>query len=385
MKSRRLTAASAVLLSIGLSGGAVLLASPLVTQGANAAVLVLDPGFEEPCDAGGVCEPSTPEVTVTVTTTLPTPTPTEQPETTITKTVTPKPSKKSTPKPAPTTQAPPTPTPQPVQSSPQQLPTAPPIVATQTPTPEPSVSLPVVAGQESSPPATAPASDTGESSALEVRAATPERDLRGFTNRLAIPALILVLLALFAVLVFEGRLRRMAHAAAVRKAGPQRPPTDPHGYPAGPGAAGPFPGYPGGTAYAPIISFVPVQTYPSGPVQYAPAYHDPAMYGQAAPPYQEPPAYEPPAYEPPAQDPVVVQPEAVKEYREPFEPVKEYRDPFEPVIPPSEAPPADIPPGGDAPYREPHAPAFDAEHGDPDPWEGRTVEEPRPGFLRDDR
>ncbi|MFD2348918.1 hypothetical protein ACFSTC_05160 [Nonomuraea ferruginea] len=126
---------------------------------------------------------------------------------------------------------------------------------------------------------------------LEVRNAAPEYDQRSLTQRLSIPALIMVLLALFAVLIFEGRLRRMAHAAAVRKAGPQagaypgaypqQPGPYPHqaeGYPAGPGyatAGVAAPGYPGGTAYAPIISFVPVQTFPSGQVQYGAVYHDP--------------------------------------------------------------------------------------------------------------
>nr|BFE83495.1 hypothetical protein GCM10020093_060960 [Planobispora longispora] len=97
----------------------------------------------------------------------------------------------------------------------------------------------------------------------EIRNADSEYDATTLSRQLGIPALILVLLVLFAVLIFEGRLRRMAHAAAVRRAGPR--PAGAEGYPAGPGYAS-MPGlhavYQGGTAYAPIISFVPMQMYP---------------------------------------------------------------------------------------------------------------------------
>ena len=106
---------------------------------------------------------------------------------------------------------------------------------------------------------------------------------------------------LFAVLIFEGRLRRLAHAAAIRRAGPRGLSRDPMGYAAGPGY-GPTPGYPhgayqGGTAYAPIISFVPMQmyapVYPEGysPEQYGQQYAQaPEQYGQTA--YMPAPGHE---------------------------------------------------------------------------------------------
>ncbi|GAA3473981.1 hypothetical protein GCM10018965_085340 [Nonomuraea roseola] len=161
-----------------------------------------------------------------------------------------------------------------------------------------------------------PSTEPTDSEQLVVRNAAPEYNQVDLSRKLGIPALVLVLLALFAVLIFEGRLRRLAHAAAVRRAGPQAPgrhrgdgAPEPYGYPAGPGFAGAVP------AYAPIISFVPVQTYPGGPAQYAPVYqqpfpHDPAMYGQQGqtaeyPGYPQHPgqpqtAYGQPAYTEPA-------------------------------------------------------------------------------------
>ncbi|MBT2230889.1 hypothetical protein [Nonomuraea sp. NEAU-A123] len=237
-------------------------------------------------------------------------------------------------------------------------------------------------------------SPTDESIPLELRNAAPEYDQQTVARQLSIPALILVLLALFAVLIFEGRLRRMAHAAAVRKAGPQSGPGQPGfpgvpggpgapggpgptGYPAGPGyatAAFPAPGYPGGTAYAPIISFVPVQTYPGGQVQYGAVYQDPNMYGQPGYGPEQPPMA--------AGEPVVLHPDEFDSFsHEPAKPdfdafsrpeEEPYRAPFEALVP-AEQPPADIPPGGSGPYEDsperPLGAASAAETGDAEPWE----------------
>ncbi|WP_192777948.1 hypothetical protein [Nonomuraea africana] len=288
---------SALLLSLGISGGVVLAAVPLIGQVASASVVARDPDAGDvvpPCDAGESCEPTEVVTTVTITTTLPTPTPTQtDPVTTVTTTVTPSATKISkAPEPQKTTQAPTSPPvtqEQPVQPPPV-VPTSGSVAPPTTAEPEPTFSFPSV--QESAPttldtgtPTTAPT----DSEQLVVRNAAPEYNQADLSRKLGIPALVLVLLALFAVLIFEGRLRRLAHAAAVRRAGPQGPgrhrgePTpEPYGYPAGPGYAGAVP------AYAPIISFVPVQTYPGGPAQYAPVYQqpypqDPAMYGQQVP------------------------------------------------------------------------------------------------------
>ncbi|MFI6535090.1 hypothetical protein ACIBHY_21755 [Nonomuraea sp. NPDC050547] len=365
MARTRATAVSALILAVGLTGAAV---SPFVIQAASASAYALEPPPVEGCDAGEVCDP---EVTITQTVTE-SPEP-EQPETTITKTVT----KSPTPKPTKTPKSTPTPKasspasqPQPIVPSSPNVPV--PTPSAEQPATEAPVQLPTVAGSQ--PPTTTsptpPVSEepTEESQQLELRNAAPEFDQRTLTQKLSIPALVLVLLTLFAVLIFEGRLRRMAHAAAVRKAGPA---PDPHGYPAGPaytaypGAhpSGPHPpqggyhpGYPGGTAYAPIISFVPVQTYPAN----QPAYQDPGHYTQPYP--QQPPAPEPPA------EPVVLHPDEFDSYSHEPEDDK-VRGAFEPLVPP-EAPPADIPSGGSGPYdatREmPLSPGSAAEPGDED-------------------
>ncbi|MFG2076695.1 hypothetical protein [Nonomuraea maritima] len=362
---------SAAVLALGLAGVGV---TPFVMQSASASVL-LDP-VVEPCDVGEVCD-IVPETTVTVTTTLGSPSPTsteedEQPRTTVTRTVTatptptrttrsPRPTKTSD---SPTTSAPPS---IPTHSLPTQdveVPVVPPPTPT-APTPEQSVELPTVAPDDPTPSAVPTETEVAASEEvpLELRNAAPEFDQKTLTQQLSIPALVMVLLALFLVLVFEGRLRRMAHAAAVRKAGPQPRPDmmPPGGYPAGPGYAGfPAPGYPGGTAYAPIISFVPVQTYPSAQPPYGPGFPDPTQpYPQQA--YEEPP--------PPA-DPVVLRPDAFDFSSDSPEPARE-RDPFEPVIP-AEPTPGDIPPGGADPYdgpQPPLGPASAAESGDSEPWE----------------
>ncbi|MGW0804281.1 hypothetical protein [Nonomuraea sp. NPDC002799] len=364
---------SAIVLALGLAGVG---ATPFIVQSASASVAAYDPPVE-PCDVGEVCD-ATPETTVTVTTTLDTPTPEETPETTITKTVTASPSTKSkSPTPAKSTTAPasspasaPAENPQPLTSQSIEVPPT-----SAAPTVEPSVEMPAIAPSDTAtpPPAASetPAAST-EEIPVELRGAAPEFDQRTLTQKLSIPALVLVLLALFAVLIFEGRLRRMAHAAAVRKAGPpmghpEGPPGG--GYPAGPGyatAGFTAPGYPGGTAYAPIISFVPVQTYPSGQVQYGAVYQDPNH------------PYPPQGYtqEPPAAEPMVLHPDEFDSFSHEPPRTKEFRDPFEPLVAP-EPVPADIPPGGASPYEDdaperPLGATSFAESGDAEPWQGEA-------------
>lgn len=393
MARTRATAVSAVILALGLTGAGVV---PFVIQSASASAVAYDPGVD-PCDAGEVCD-ITPETTVTITTTMGTPTP--DPETTITKTVTAptktttktataKQSKKPSPSSTPST---PKTTPSQMQPLPTQSVDVPAVSPSTTPEEtEPAVVLPTVATTDT--PTTTPSltpteSPTDESVQLELRKAAPEYDQQTVARQLSIPALILVLLALFAVLIFEGRLRRMAHAAAVRKAGPQSGPGQPgfpgapggpgpSGYPAGPGyatAAFPAPGYPGGTAYAPIISFVPVQTYPGGQVQYGAVYQDPNVYGQPGYGPEQPPTA--------AAEPVVLHPDEFDSFNhEPAKPdfdafsrpeEEPYRAPFEALVP-AEPPPADIPPGGSGPYDDsperPLGAASAAETGDAEPWE----------------
>lgn len=410
MARTRATAVSAMVLALGLTG---IGAAPFVVQSASAtAVVSPDDPEVDPCEAGEACEPT--EVTVTVTTTLPTPTP-DDPETTVTRTVTKsaKPTKTASPTPtkAKTTSAAPTPPPATTSQNLEPFPSQSVEVPTTQPSPEASpdesVSLPAVAGTET--PLTQPSNtepvetSTGESVQLEVRAAAPEFDQQTLTRQLSIPALILVLLTLFAVLIFEGRLRRMAHAAAVRKAGPPAGgpdlgggfaaasgypggpgypgasggpaypagpgyPGNPGGYPAGPGYTVGYPtaGYPGGPAYAPIISFVPVQTYPGGEVQYGAVYQEPVAPGFVP---EEPVA-------PPAEA-VVLHPDEFDTYN--HEPAPEPAAPegprgfFEPLVPP-----ADIPAGGAAPYdgspEVPVSPASGAETGDSEPWQASDAD-----------
>ncbi|MFG3439052.1 hypothetical protein ACGF0J_17550 [Nonomuraea sp. NPDC047897] len=427
MARTRATAVSAMVLALGLTA---IGSAPFVGQSASATVVALDPEVP-PCEADEACEPT--EVTVTVTTTPPEPT--EDPETTVTRTVTQsaKPTRTASPTPtktktktagaAPTTPpAVPSQDLDPIPSQSVEVPLATPPAAETTP--EDTVSLPAVAGTET--PLTQPSSSplaeetsSGEPVQLEVRNASPEFDQQSLTRQLSIPALILVLLTLFAVLIFEGRLRRVAHAAAVRRAGPQpggpdlggpglggsglggpgltasgHPagpggaypghPAGPggaypgmpggagypghptgHGYPAGPGYTVGYPtaGYPGGPAYAPIISFVPVQTYPGGEVQYSPVYQEPSA-----------PAFVPEEPAAPPAEAVVLHPDDFDSYS--HEPAPErpegQRGFFEPLVPP-EVPPADIPAGGAAPYdgspELPVSSASGAETGDSEPWQ----------------
>ena len=392
MARTRATAVSAVILALGLTGAGVV---PFVIQSASASAVAYDPGVD-PCDAGEVCD-ITPETTVTITTTMGTPTP--DPETTITKTVTAptktttktataKQSKKPSPSSTPST---PKTTPSPMQPLPTQSVDVPAVSPSTTPEEtEPAVVLPTVATTDT--PTTTPSltpteSPTDESVQLELRKAAPEYDQQTVARQLSIPALILVLLALFAVLILRGaapdgpRGGRAQGGPAERPGSarlpgsPRRP--GPSGYPAGPGyatAAFPAPGYPGGTAYAPIISFVPVQTYPGGQVQYGAVYQDPNVYGQPGYGPEQPPTA--------AAEPVVLHPDEFDSFNhEPAKPdfdafsrpeEEPYRAPFEALVP-AEPPPADIPPGGSGPYDDsperPLGAASAAETGDAEPWE----------------
>ncbi|MFD8565010.1 hypothetical protein ACWDOR_44735 [Streptosporangium canum] len=312
-RSRRTAAVSAVVMSLGLSGMALLATAPLTASApADAAVrlVVANPSEIPGCDVdpGAPCEEPTPVTTVTVTASPEETETTPAPQQTVTTTVTVPPATK-TPKPPkttapPETTAPPVPTSAPVEP--------PPVVDTPPATEE--TTEPVFPTTEQSPATlpTAPTEPTGsptfEDTApaavpYEIRNAASEFDGATLSGQLAIPALILVLLVLFAVLIFEGRLRRLAHAAAIRRAGPRAlghqrgDAMGTMGYPAGPGY-GPAPGFPhgayqGGAAYAPIISFVPMQMYaPVYPEGYAPE-----QYPQ---PYEQPTAYLPqPGYEQP--------------------------------------------------------------------------------------
>ncbi|MER6829878.1 hypothetical protein ABT352_28115 [Streptosporangium sp. NPDC000563] len=300
-RARRRAAFSAVAMSVGLSGVVLFAVAPFAgssAAGATVRTMVIEPSQVEGCDVdpAGPCEEPTPVVTVTVTEDP------EVPQETVTTTITVPASPK--PKPTKTTAAPPPPpetavAPPPVQEPPPVVPTA----GANTPentensepqfpqtTPDPNQQLPA-ADPTPSDTAMLDQSSSG-TSVYEIRNAGSEFDGATLSRQLGIPALILVLLVLFAVLIFEGRLRRMAHAAAIRRAGPRG--MDPMAYPGGPGyaAAGP---YQGGTAYAPIISFVPMQmyapVYPEGytPEQYPHGYDQTTAY-MPAPGHEQPPA-----------------------------------------------------------------------------------------------
>ena len=317
MAKRGQTAAvSALVLTLGMSGVGVVAAAPFMGTSANAAsghaaVVRAIPSELGPSDNVGFEEPP-PEVEVTVTVTA-TPEP-EPSEVTTTVTVTPTP----TPTPTPKRSSEPSPsrTQEPVQPPPatQEIQPPPPVQPTteepsvQPTTEEPSIQLPPA--ETATPADTVPTEEASASEEVpvELREAAPEYDQRRVSWQLSIPALVLVLLALAAVLVFEGRLRRLAHAAAVRKAGPRARrsgggETTYYAYPAGAGysssvypQAGYVPvNYAGGTAYAPIISLVPVHTYPAGYPQGYPAGaglgHVPGQGGVAPhAPYTESPS-----------------------------------------------------------------------------------------------
>ncbi|GAA3408026.1 hypothetical protein [Streptosporangium vulgare] len=298
-------------MSLGLSGVVLLALAPLTgssAAGATVRVMGVNPSQVEGCDVdpAGPCEEPTPIVTVTVTED-----PqggsgeTAVPQKTVTTTITvpaspkPKPPKTSAPAPPPAQET------AAVQPPPVQNPQPPVTPPADTGTPENNEpQFPATTPEQSNPLPTAPStpSDTATldesasgSSVYEIRNAGSEFDGATLSRQLGIPALILVLLVLFAVLIFEGRLRRLAHAAAIRRAGPRgmgRDPMDPMAYPGGPGyAPGP---YQGGTAYAPIISFVPMQmyapVYPEGytPEQYPHGYDQTTAY-LPAPGYEQQP------------------------------------------------------------------------------------------------
>ncbi|WP_089212330.1 hypothetical protein [Streptosporangium subroseum] len=289
-------------MSLGLSGVLLLAVAPLTGPiRADAAVRMVgaDPSSIPGCDADPAApcdEEPTPVVTVTVTDDPENPAPppsTQVPQKTVTTTIT-----------VPATTPPPAPpkTSAPVQPPPTSAPVVPPPIVpppADTPPPSadpevvfpPSEETPTIPTVTPPPAETQPAEAPPTSELYEIRNAGSEFDGATLSHQLGIPALILVLLVLFAVLIFEGRLRRLAHAAAIRRAGPRGLSRDPMGYPAGPGY-GPAPGYPhgayqGGTAYAPIISFVPMQMYaPVYPEGYSPEQYDqqyaqaPEQYGQ---------------------------------------------------------------------------------------------------------
>ncbi|MEO3812031.1 hypothetical protein ABGB17_23795 [Sphaerisporangium sp. B11E5] len=278
---------SAVVASLGLTGVVLLATAPMTAPRANAAnAAVADPTSVEP-DWGdvtdsGTPDPEEPDPTVTVTIT-------QEPDPTVTKTrtVAPDPTKTvrttKTAKPRTSSTSPVAPPPGPTQQPPTSmpvLPTAPPIDTpppSESPVQDPQLSLaPVTPPSDTLTPSASFEEPTPDSVPIEIRNASPEYDQLTLSRKLAIPGVLLAVLVMLGVLVFEGRVRRMAHAAAVRKAGPRSPgrhrgdPDMPH-----------MPGYPiyhGGAAYAPIISFVPVQNYPGAGDPQQP-YADPAAYG----------------------------------------------------------------------------------------------------------
>ncbi|WP_326829344.1 hypothetical protein OIE13_35675 [Streptosporangium sp. NBC_01810] len=297
-------------MSLGISGAFLLAVAPLTgssAAGATVRTMVVDPSSIPGCDVdpAGPCEEPTPVVTVTVTEdpgggTSETPVPQQTVTTTVTVPPTTKPPKTTAPPPPPETTAPP------AQES--TAPIAPPETEATPPASEESeVQFPVSTPSATLPSAGPSPGETGtidegasNSSVAEIRNAGSEFDGATLSRQLGIPALILVLLVLFAVLIFEGRLRRLAHAAAIRRAGPRGmaprvDSMDPLAYHGGPGyAAGPgfVPGpYQSGTAYAPIISLVPMQ-------MYSPVYPEGYVPGQYPYGYEQTTAYMPaPGYE----------------------------------------------------------------------------------------
>ncbi|MBX6385080.1 MAG: hypothetical protein IRZ07_19270 [Microbispora sp.] len=228
-------------------------------------------------------------VTITVTPTGSEASPTSDPVVTKTITITPTPTHSPTPKQVTTSTAPPASTTEqdpPAQST-QQLPTQPISTpelpaANTSPTPEDEgqVVLPT-ASTEQTPDATQQTPGSGvtfeppdpETVPIEIRNATPEYDKPELAHWLAIPAAVLVGVALLTWLIFEGRVRRMAHAAVVRRGGTavaRTPAPEAAAYP----AAAP--------GYAPMVGFVPVQTYavsyPQQPYAYPVSYGYPQPY-----------------------------------------------------------------------------------------------------------
>ncbi|GAA0407183.1 hypothetical protein Acor_50890 [Acrocarpospora corrugata] len=237
----------------------------------------------EGCPPGETCD----SVTITVTNE-----PTGDVSVTVTQTVTPPPSGAA---PSPTVEQPPSntapavPTTQPV---PPVLPTSDPVIPTETAqVPEPEVSLPAVGETAAPTPTSGPAfaEPDPEAVAIVIRNANPEFDQTGLSRKLAAPAALLVLLALLGWLVFEGRLRRLAHAAALRRGMMQMPMQQlPMGHPMAGAQMMPYPGYPLQPYQAPVVSYVPVpypMPYPQQP------YGQPPEAQQSYPPPAQAPGY----------------------------------------------------------------------------------------------
>ncbi|GAA3442190.1 hypothetical protein [Planomonospora venezuelensis] len=296
-----------MLVSLGLAGTVTFAAASLTgSHPADAAtrLVAADPSEIPGCDVDPAAECSeepTPIVTVTITHNPgdpePRPTTTSTGQVTVTATVTVPPT-------TPPATTPPATTAPPATTPPVQVPTSAPVVEPPPVTPSTTDPEVVFPSTEQTPTAlpTASAEPTGGASAepdpatapYVIRNANSDYNTTALSRQLGILALILVLLVVFAILIFEGRLRRLAHAAAVRRAGPR--PADPSGYPAGPGFTSPgFPhaAYQGGAAYAPIISFVPMQMYPPVYPEAYPTdqYPQPEPYPQ---PYDQPTVYAPP-------------------------------------------------------------------------------------------
>ncbi|MEU4831522.1 hypothetical protein [Streptosporangium sp. NPDC023615] len=307
-------------MSLGLSGAVLLVVAPLTgfpAAGATVRTVLASPSEIPGCDIdpAGPCEEPTSTVTVTITEDPPQDPPQDPPavpQKTVTSTVIVTPRKTKAPKVPKATATPRQDTvqePPPVQqTTPPPALDPPPVMETTSPPDtageqEPDVQFPPNTPENTSPlPAATPTEtatfDDGAagSSVYEIRNAGSEFDGATLSRQLGIPALILVLLVLFAVLIFEGRLRRLAHAAAVRRAGPRMAgprgePVDPMMYPAGSAFVPAH--YQSGTAYAPIISLVPMQMYgppyPEGyvPEQYHHGYAQPTAY-MPAPGYEQP-------------------------------------------------------------------------------------------------
>lgn len=282
MGRAKIRAASSAFASLALATLAVLTVGPAIS--ANAA----DNTPVEPC-LPGECE----TVTVTITETpgnSPSPTPTGDPVVTQTVTVTPTPPKPAGDKKDDDKKA---------DDPPKQREDTAPIHTTQPPVPvytdsnpgsdtpattEPEVSLPAATtppeSQQAPPAEQTPAQEmafdapTPEAVQYQIRKATPEFDKPALANKLAIVAAVLVVLALLAWLMLEGRLRRMAHATAAGRMGGRRAKA-----PGGQEMAA-YPGMAPGYA----VGFVPVQTYPVAYPQQQP-YGYPMPYGAPPQPY----------------------------------------------------------------------------------------------------
>ncbi|MBG0825670.1 hypothetical protein HS048_33845 [Planomonospora sp. ID91781] len=312
-RPHRTAAVSAVLVSLGLTGVIVTAAASLAGAGqasAAARTVLAEPTQIPGCDVDPAAEcqdqPEVPEepapvVTVTVTAnpdgTAPKPSASTPGQVTVTATVTAPPKKPSKTAAATTTTAAPPPAPTQTAQQTVQPPPSNPVEPPVTSTPEIEETEPQFPTAEPSPAETLPTASPEPSTSTfaepdpatvpyEIRNATSGSSPAALSQQLGIPALILVLLVLFGVLIFEGRLRRLAHAAAVRRAGPR-------GYPAGPGYASapglPYGSHQGGTAYAPIISFVPMQMYPQVHPEAYPAGqpYDPATAHMPPPGFEQ--------------------------------------------------------------------------------------------------